>query len=534
MITDDWLDLPDLLDNVQDFLDLGFFEEAEALLDKYETIFQSDWEYHFLRSRIFTDQNRPREAIPHLLKGLRIERDNADCMLGIFYAYAMMGQVKRGGRFLLKAEELHPENELILSALIWYHTEANAPEKAIACFERAQAINSNNPDTYRNAGIAFDRLGRFEEAEACYKAALMLSPTFEEARDLYADHLIFTGKPEEAARLYEEALGESPKNIRHISKLIYCLSQMGQFDKAEALAKHSVSLYPNSPLGYIDLAYVNLNTDNLSEAADNAGKAMAIAPLDAECYRVAAIAVSESGNFEDAEALFEQAISLDPENAGILRDHYRHLRAALQYERMIEIINKVIEIEYPYCTEDYWFMADYYREKKQNLQAFRYLRLAHKSMPSEKELLPPMIEILLEQGRTKYSLPLFADYVQRSGWTDVMSNFMMNKQFKNRTMREGMRFLRFIGERPTKFRKFVFDYYLYRFGFMYYTLIAITLMFPAGVLFGWIGAGGVGAAYGLSLGALKIFKNIKFKRSVIRANQAGGVGWMLAIILRII
>jgi tetratricopeptide (TPR) repeat protein len=521
MIFDEWPDLSDLLDKTQELLELGLPDDAEALLDRYRLAYQDYWEFHFVYARVFTDQNLPRKAVPHLLRGLRIDRENCDCLLGLFYSYAMMGKLRRGGRFLLEAERLHPESELVLSALIWYYTETNEAESAVACFERARALNTDNPETYRNAGLAFDRLGRYEEAAACYRAALHINPQFEEARDLYADHLIFTGKVDDAIALYDDALGASPKNIRYISKLIYCLSQKGLFDRAEELARQSVALYPNSPLGYIDLAYVCLNTGRPDEAAETADKAISVSPIDAEGYRVMAIAHSERGNYETADEYFEQAVSFDPENPDTLRDYYQHLRAAGRYEQMIDVVNRVIKLESPYCTEDYWFLADYYREKKQNVEAFRYLRLAYNTMPGEKELLPPMIEILLEQGHTKYSLPMFANYVQKSGWTDSMSNFSMNEQFRDSYTQEGMRFLRFTGQRPTEFRNFIFKHYFYRFGLIYYTLIAAAFLFPASLLFGWLGVGVVAVVYGVSLAGVRVYRALRLKREAAQSGAAG-------------
>jgi tetratricopeptide (TPR) repeat protein len=516
MVADDWLDLPDLVDKVQELIELGFIDDAKEMLDNYKMSFYDYWELHFLYSRVFMEQNLPREAISCLITALRMEYDNVDCLLGMFYAFAMMNQVKRGGKYLLQAEALERDNDMVLSALIWYYTEMNEPEKAIGFFERAQKISTNNPDVYRNAGIAFSRLERLEEAEACYKAALLLSPGFEEARDMYADHLIFSDKVDDAVKLYEDALKESPKNIRHISKLIYCLSQKGDFEKAEELAKHSISLYPNTPLGYIDLAYVNLNTNNLEEAAENADKAISVSPIDAEGYRVKAIACSEGGDYAAADELFDRAVSLDHDNVDIMRDYYRHLRVAGKYEEMIDLVNRVIKIDTPYCVEDYCFMADYYRDKKQNAKAFRYLRLAHDSMPSERELLPPMIEILLEQGHTKYSLPIFAKYVQKSGWTDTISGLTANRQFRSGRMQEGMRFLRFTGQRPAEFRKHVFRHYLRRYAFIYYTIIFVALLFPASVLSGWPGVGGVAATYAASTGLVKLWQFIKTKKSAAR------------------
>jgi len=525
ILDDNWSDIPELLENVQELLELGLPDDARAALDKYRAVFRDYWEYHFLYSRVYIDLDMPREAISSLFAGLRIEPDSVDCLLGLFYAFAMMNKVRRGGRFLLEAQRQHPNNEHVLTALIWYYAEINDPERAVTYFERAKALSSNNPDTYRNGGIAFDRLGRVEEAADCYRTALQISPNFEDVRELYADHLIYTGKTDAAVALYEEALRPSPENARYMSKLVYCLSQRGDINKAEALSKQSIALYPNSPAGYLDLAYVNLNAGRFDEASENADRAIAVSPIDAEGYRVKAIACSERGDCEAAETLFDKAITLDPGNADALRDYYQHLRIAGKHESMLNTVNRVITLEYPHCTEDYWFLADYYREKRQNAKAFRYLRLAYNTMPAEKELLPPMIEILLEQGHTKYSLPIFANYVQRSGWTETMNGFTRNKQLRGRFTQEGIRFLRFTGQRPAAFREYIFKRYLFRFGLIYYTLFSAALAFPAGVLFGWTGVGGVAAAYAASIGAIKAMRSLKRKLAAAKAlRQLDGQG----------
>ncbi|MCL2688330.1 MAG: tetratricopeptide repeat protein [Chitinispirillia bacterium] len=522
MSIEEWLDLPDLIDKAQELLELGFFEEAQKLLDQYKDVYSNDWEIHFLYSRLFAEQNMPRAAIRFLLNGLRIERDNVDCLLGLFYAHAMMDQVKKGGKFLLKAQKHHPYNELVWSALIWYYTEINNPQKAIFCFEEAVKINQDNPETFRNAGIAYSQLGRFEDMQKCYQKTLDINPAFEEARDLLADHFIFINKADEAVKLYDEALKNSPKNIHLMSKLVFCFSQNNQLDKATAAAKKTISLYPNSLIGYIDLAYVHLNTERIEDAIIMAQKAINVAPIDTEGYRVMGIALSEKNDFEGAEKYFEKAITLDPENIEALRDYYHHLRNADKYEEMIAIVNKVIELEHPYCTEDYCFLADYYRGESQNLKAFHYLNRAYKSMPSEKELLPPMIGIMFERGHIKYGMSAFAEFVEKSGgWNDsIMRPFMQNKVLRDRFTQEGLRFLRFTGERHVEFRKYIFRHYLSRFAFIYYTVILCALMFPASVLFGLRGAAAVTLIYGASLGIIKLYKIRRHKKIIDAAEEA--------------
>ncbi|MFP4681742.1 MAG: tetratricopeptide repeat protein [Chitinispirillaceae bacterium] len=519
MNLEEWYDLPELVEKVQEQLDMGFFDDAKELLDQYASVFENEWEIYFLYSRFYTDQSRPAEAIPYLMQGLRIDDENADILLSLFYAHAMMNQMKKGGKFLLRAEKHHPKSEMVLSALIWYHTEINDPEKALLYFEKAKKGETSNPETYRNGGLAFDRLGRFEEAEKCFRIALQINPNFEEARDLLADHLIFSGKPGSAINLYRDALQQSPQNIRILSKLTYSYTQNNQFSKAEITARKTISLYPNSPVGYIDLAYVHLNSSEPEQAISAANKAIDISPIDPEGYRVKGVAYSEQGRYDSARKFFEKAIAFDSENVEILRDYYHHLRQAGQYDKMVETVQNVIRIEHPYCTEDYWFLADYYRESKQNLKAFHYLHLAYKSLPTEKELLPPMIDILLERGHTSYSLPFFISYVEKGGWNETINLFARNKRLNDKWVQEGIRFLRFTGQKPVEYRRFVFRYYISRFVVLFYTLIMFSLLFPAGALFGFWGMGLIGTFYGASMGLFYYFRKRKQRRLESKATQ---------------
>jgi hypothetical protein len=113
--------------------------------------------------------------------------------------------------------------------------------------------------------------------------------------------------------------------------------------------------------------------------------------------------------------------------------------------------------------EDYWFLADHYREQGQNLRAFHYLRKAYELVPGEAELIPPMIDIMLEEGHLNYTTPFLMHYVQRSGWNEVMDQFARHQRLQGKWAQEGLRALRFFGANPVEFRNYIFNYYFKRF-----------------------------------------------------------------------
>lgn len=483
----EWLELPALVEQVQEYLDLGLFDQSIALLDEYRDIYSNEWEIHFLYSRAYSEQNKPREAIPYLRQALKFDKDNPDCLLGLFYAHAQLRQLEKGVRYLFRANTLFPENDLILNALLWYYVETNNFDKAIDCYEKNRSLLDTNPEALRNVGIAYERMGDFENGNNCFTAALELNPDYEEVRDLLADHHLMTGSIAKSIELYTTFLKRSPKNIRAMSRLVFFLSQNNQLDDAEKTAQDMISIYPNSPAGYVDLSYVYINLNKYEKALQTANKALDVAPLDAEALRVKGIAYSEMRDFQNAEQMFKEALSLAPDNPEIVRDYYSHLRNAGRFRKMEKLVLKVIRQEYPYCIEDYWFLADYYREKGQNLKAFHYLTKAYRIMPGDKELIPPMVEILLDMGHFYYAIPILKQYIETKGWDEIMTELAAHKKLQGKWSQEGVRFLQFYGQKVVDFRKYIFTVYLMKFMIISFYMLCAILALLAYLFMGRVG-----------------------------------------------
>lgn len=512
---DQWLDLSDFLEHAQELIDIGLFDEAKLLLDKYEESFPDEWELYFLYSRYYAEQDRPEEAIPYLHKGLRCDPTNVDCLVGLFYAYAMMNRIAKAAQYLQRAGKHHKGSELVLAAQVWYYTETNQLQRAIFCFERLRALGNDNPETFRNGGIAYDRAGEYGKAVECFQKALDLYPGYDDARELLSDLYIATGQPEKAAGLYRKALTESPNNIRYLSRLTYCQSQTNDRKSAEESARMTIQRYPNSPIGHIDLAYVYLSSGDCERAMAAAEKANDIAPLDAESCRAKAIILSDMGKNADAESAFEKAVSLDTANSEILRDYYNHFRRTGDEKRMEEIVARVITQENSSCVEDFWFLADYYREKKNYLKSLHYLRKAYKIRPGEFDLLALVADILIVNGHAKLSLGFLRRYVEHEGWNDIIQKIAEYPELGNRPMQESLSFLRFYGSPLTDYRRHVFLKYLRQALLFSLCVIMVSAALPLMVLFGKAGLAGLASCAVVIIAGSFLVNSIR-KRAALR------------------
>jgi tetratricopeptide (TPR) repeat protein len=279
--------------------------------------------------------------------------------------------------------------------------------------------------------------------------------------------------------------------VRALSRLVFSLLQAEQTDEAESIAKETIRLYPNSTAGYVDLAYVCLNANRSQEALDTALKALEISPIDAEAYRVKAIVHSNRGDTSGADQAFDTALQLDPTNPEIIRDYYHHLRETGRYDQMERRVQQVIDMEHPYCIEDYWFLADHYRGQGKNLRAFHYLHKAHKSMPGDRELIAPLVDIMLDEGHASYSIPYLLGYIDRMGWDETMNDLARHRRLRGGKAQETMRLLRFLADRGPGFRSYIFARYFRRF-----LLMSLVLLVPLLAAFLYIPFGAIGALGG--------------------------------------
>ncbi len=484
----DWYDGEELTERVQDLLDMSFYDEALELLDSYGMHHEDPWEIHFLYSRVYSEQNLPQKALEHLKECMKLDNENPDSLLAMFYVYAQMGDIVKGGKYLERARKKQPDHELILNALLWFYVETSDFFETINVFEQHHSKLEYNPESLRNAGIAYEHLGNYDKALLCFKTSQELQPDNEETIDLLADHFLLRGDAEKCVEIYRDFLKKSPKNIKAMSRLVFCLSQCGRIEEGEEAAKEIIKTYPNSPVGYVDYSYLFFNTGRVEEAVKMADQALDVSPIDAEAIRVKAIAASEMGDTRIANELFERSISYSPENPEIRRDYYNFLKSTGRYSEMEKEVLKVIKQETPNCMEDYWFLAEHFREVGDHRKSFKYLLKAFRNMPGEKELIPPMVEILFEMQHFSFTVPIMKNYLESRGWDNIMSELSTHTKLRGKWSQEGMRFLQFYGQKPTEYRKYAFLIYVRKAMIISMVLIFTSLLLISSLFFGVLGA----------------------------------------------
>jgi tetratricopeptide (TPR) repeat protein len=202
-------------------------------------------------------------------------------------AYFQSGVRMHGTGRLKEAEQVYrqvlaaaPGHADSLHMLGVIASQCGQPEAAVACIDRAIALNPSAAMYHVNRANALLALGRLDGAEDGCRTALRLKRNCAEACQVLGHVLCDLGRPEEAIAAYKEALRQRPDLPDLHDNLGLALRQAGR----------------------------------LEEAAEALRQAVAHAPQDVQAQGNLAGLLKELGRLPDAEACYREALRRRPDD----------------------------------------------------------------------------------------------------------------------------------------------------------------------------------------------------------------------------
>jgi tetratricopeptide (TPR) repeat protein len=115
-------------------------------------------------------------------------------------------------------------------------------------------------------GVAYERLGRLDEAEVVYQQVLRQAPGFADATWRLGVVRWRQGRRDEAARLWEQAVAEQPDHARAMADLGLALQERGDLAGAEALFERAARVDPRTAGPWLSLGYLYASRGDLPRA----------------------------------------------------------------------------------------------------------------------------------------------------------------------------------------------------------------------------------------------------------------------------
>jgi tetratricopeptide (TPR) repeat protein len=212
-------------------------------------------------------------------------------------------------------------------------------DEAIGQFQEAIRLRPDDAQARNNLGNALLIKGQTNEAAVQYQEAIRLQPDAAKAHYNLGTMLADKGQFAEAIRQYQEAIRLRPDDAGFRNHLGLALAEKGQIDEAISEFRAAVRLKPDDAMAHYNLGAALEKKGQTAEAVGQYQETIRLGPDFAAAYNNLGYLWARRGeNLDQARALIEKAVGLEPKNAAFLDSlgwvlfKLNHPREALKYQ----------------------------------------------------------------------------------------------------------------------------------------------------------------------------------------------------------
>jgi Tfp pilus assembly protein PilF len=155
--------------------------------------------------------------------------------------------------------------------------KAGKDAEAIALYEKARQAGSHRYEISRRLAVLYDRQGDFNKA----------------------------------TNEYRQLLQKNPKDADLLNDFGYCYYSQGKWAEAETQLRRALSINPKHPRAWVNLGMTLAQMHKTEDSLEAFRKVVS----PAQAYSNLAFILTTQGKFDDAKAVYRQALALDPELA---------------------------------------------------------------------------------------------------------------------------------------------------------------------------------------------------------------------------
>ena len=304
---------------------MGNFKEAIPALEKAVSLKVDNKEIHFELGTAYEETQEWEKAAAAYEKYLSLDPEvawNGQLRLGV--SRSKLGQYDAAVVAFLEASKAQPEDLKVNFSLAEAYEKAGRYEEAEAVYDHMATINPAEAKAYHSQTIRmFDTAGKYDKAIDAAKKIVDLDPANE--MSLYNLGLMYfkLQRYEEAIEAFKKCLEVKPDyayawfqiGSSHIQKKAYKQS-------AEAYRKF-VELSPDEPSGWLSLGVSYMQLKNFEAALEPMRRAVELKPDNAvSVYNLAIVYINLKDNYS-AKELYNKLVDLDPGLADKLKKHIR-------------------------------------------------------------------------------------------------------------------------------------------------------------------------------------------------------------------
>ncbi|MDB9477290.1 serine/threonine-protein kinase, partial [Dolichospermum circinale CS-537/03] len=187
-------------------------------------------------------------------------------------------------------------------------------EEAIASFDKAIAIQPNNPNFWNDRGNALGRLEKYKEAITSYDKAIAIQPNYYESWSKRGLALCYLQREEEAISSFDKAIAIQPDYTHAWFNRGNSLHELEKYEEAIASYDKAIAIEPDDNEVWNNRGNSLYELEKYEEAIASYNKAIAIEPDDNEVWNNRGNSLHELEKYEEAIASYNKAIAIEPDD----------------------------------------------------------------------------------------------------------------------------------------------------------------------------------------------------------------------------
>jgi tetratricopeptide (TPR) repeat protein len=193
-------------------------------------------------------------------------------------------------------------------------------------------------------GISLGRLGRYEEAIACFDKALEINPNFAMAWSEKGVCLNNLAKHDQAIECYNKSLEINPNELKPWFCKGVSLAILGKKEQAIACFDKALEINPNYAMAWSEKGLSLRYLDRKKEAIECYNKALEINPNYAKVWSDKGAILADLGKYEEAIECFDKALEEKPNDLGSLYRIGICFSKLQRYKDSIQFFDKCLDI----------------------------------------------------------------------------------------------------------------------------------------------------------------------------------------------
>jgi tetratricopeptide (TPR) repeat protein len=238
------------------------------------------------------------------------------------------------------------------------HRQVSYWNNSFTLFSRTIEVTQNNHIVYNNLGVAYDKLGRYQNAIEAYKQAIRIKPDFAQANSNLGVTYGKLGRYQDEIESCKQAIRIKPDFAEAHNNLGFAYGSLNRYQDEIESCKQAIRIKPDYAEAYYNLGFAYANLGRYQDAVGAYKQAIRIKPDYAEAYCGLGFVYANLGRSQEGIESCKQAIRIKPDfvlahynlgvtylvtgNKGLALEEYKILKTmdADKSNELFKLINK--------------------------------------------------------------------------------------------------------------------------------------------------------------------------------------------------